>query len=129
LLTRDLIGMFRSYFDAGGACYLADTAWTLQVDTDRDLLALNHYLLDENLDAHILSELPASVQVTPPVRIDPQVSVGQGAHIGPYVYLESGCSIGTRAKVVNSIVMQNAAVRPDESVTDTILATRARIHG
>ncbi len=124
---RDLIHLYRSYLHTNAPVYLVDTAWTLQIETDPDLLTLSKHLLDEEEDAHILSELPGTVQIIPPVRIDPQVSVGQHARIGPYVYLESGCSIGQEATVSNALILQKSVVLPRERISDTILASKARI--
>ncbi len=106
---------------------VAETSWTLQTDSDEDLLTLHRHLLDEGQDAHILSELPASVRVIPPVRVDPQVSVGQNAQIGPYVYLERGSSIGANARVSNTILLQNGKVAANEQVENAIIASIGRI--
>ncbi len=122
-----LISLFRAYVEQGSPASLVETAWTLQVETDYDLLTLCKHLLDEEQDANILSEIPPSVQIIPPVRIDPQVSIGQNASIGPYVYLESGCSIGARANIKNALILSKAVVHAGDSVSDAIVATRAFI--
>jgi NDP-sugar pyrophosphorylase family protein len=115
------------YVQHGGAATVAHTAWVLQVETDHDLLRLNRLLFDDPQDAHTLSEVPASVQITPPVRIDPQVTVGRGARIGPYVYLEKGCTIGPETVVENAIILQNAAVAANSTVKNVILSPRGQI--
>jgi len=125
--SKQLMNTFEHYFRAGGLAYIVDTAWLLQVQTDYDLLTLNRHLLDEAVDAHILSELPGTVQIIPPVRIDPQVSIGAGAKIGPYVYLESGCTVGRDAVVSNAMILRGATVVSGETVSNTIVATRARV--
>jgi len=68
------------------------------------------------------------VQIIPPVRIDPQVSVGQGAQIGPHVYLERGSSVGRDVKIKNAIILQRANVPADKTVVDTIISTRGPIN-
>lgn len=98
------------------------TAWILQVNSDPDLMLLNYQLLEEGSDAHILSELPASVRVNYPVRVDPGVSVGQGAQIGPYVYLEKGSSVGAGAKISRSIVLERASVPSNTEIEDVVIA-------
>jgi NDP-sugar pyrophosphorylase family protein len=115
------------YVQGGGMATVAHTAWVLQIETDYDLLRLNRMLFDEPQDAHTLSEVPASVQITPPVRIDPQVTVGRGAHIGPYVYLEKGCTIGPDTVVENAIILQNATVAANSTVKNVILSPRGQI--
>lgn len=128
LLCNDLVSVYERYLRSGGAASLVPTSWSLKIEQDRDLLTLNRHLLDEEQDAHILSEIPANVQVLPPVRIDPSVSIGQNARIGPYAYLESGCSIGDGAVISNAMILNKVTIRAGESVADSIVATRARIH-
>lgn len=125
--TSQLIDIFRLYIEQGGAACFAEAAWLLPVKADADLLTLNRHLLDEAQDAHILSELPASVRIIPPVRIDPQVSVGQGAIIGPHVYLESRCSIGQGVTLRDAVVLQNAVIPAGDTVANMVVSSRARI--
>jgi NDP-sugar pyrophosphorylase family protein len=94
---------------------------------DHDLLAINHSFLEEGRDASILSDLPGSVMIIPPVRIDPSVSVGQNARIGPYVYLESGSVVGAGAMIENSVVLRNATVAKDEVCRYQIVTRTTRI--
>lgn len=124
---KQLIDIVQQYIQAGGTAKIAETSWLLQIESDYDLLTLNRLLLDDGPDTHILSELPASVQIIPPVRIDPHVSVGQGAQLGPRVYLESGCSVGHHAAISNAIVLQNAVIAADSQIDDSIISTRVRV--
>jgi NDP-sugar pyrophosphorylase family protein len=126
--NNPLIDLFRAYVQAGQSVFLAETAWMLPVVMDADLLTLNQHLLAESQDAHILSEIPGSVRIITPVRIDPQVSVGQGATIGPYAYLESGCSVGHHSQVHHAIILEKAVVTAGEAVSNVIISSRARIH-
>lgn len=118
----------QKYLEEGKQGLMAESNWILQIEADRDLLTLSKMLLDEGQDAHILSELPYTVKITPPVRIDPQVSVGQGAKIGPYVYLERGASIGHDAVLRNSIVLTQCNVPSERTLVNTILTTRGPIN-
>lgn len=127
--SKQLMNIFDRYIRGGSPAYVVEAAWLLQVQTDFDLLTLNKQLLDEGQDAHILSELPGAVQIIPPVRIDPQVSIGPGATIGPFAYLESGCSVGRDAVVNNAMILRGATVISGEMITNTIVATRARVIG
>lgn len=102
---------------------LGRTAWIMQVNNDPDLMLLNYQFLEEGRDAHILSELPASVHVKYPVRIDPGVSIGHGAKIGPYVYLESGASVGNGAEIRRCIVLERASIPPNADVEDVVVAS------
>lgn len=127
VLGNPLMDLFRAYIQSGQSAFLAETAWMLPIVMDGDLLTLNRHLLAEEQDAHILSELPGTVRIIPPVRIDPQVSVGQGATIGPYVYLESGCSVGHRSEVHHAVVLEKAVVPAGEAVSNIIISSRGRI--
>jgi NDP-sugar pyrophosphorylase family protein len=125
--SKQLMNTFEHYVRAGESAHVVDTAWLLQIQTDYDLLTLNKHLLDEGQDAHILSELPGTVRIIPPVRIDPQVTVNPGAKIGPYAYLESGSTVGRDADVSNAMILRGATVVSGETVSNTIVATRARV--
>lgn len=124
---REPLHLYGAYLAAENPTAIVDSAWTLHIETDADLLTLHTHLLDEEQDAHILSELPGTVQIIPPVRIDPQVSVGQHARIGPYVYLESGCSIGQGAVVSHALILQKAVVAPGAEITHSIVSSRSTI--
>ncbi len=103
------------------------TDWRLHLTRELDLLAINQYFLEEGRDNHILSEIPGSVHIIPPVRIDPKVSVGQSARIGPNVYLESGATIGERAVLQDTIVLTGAIVPAAEKCFGEIIDRRVRI--
>ena len=101
---------------------LRKTAWIMQVNSDADLMLLNYQLLEDGVDAHILSEIPSSVQIKYPIRIDPGVSIGQSAVIGPFVYLESGSSIGMGSKISRSLVLRGSFISPYTNVEHVIIA-------
>jgi glucose-1-phosphate thymidylyltransferase len=125
--SKQVIDIYQAYIASGRPAFSAEATWALQVEADYDLLTLNKYLLEDGLDTYILSELPGSIQIVPPVRIDPNVSVGQGARIGPRVYLEAGCTVGAQATLSNAVVLQNAVVPSGEKVSDVIVSSRSRI--
>lgn len=122
-LHQQFIDILRVYADTPDhQIVLGRTAWILQVNSDPDLMLLNYQLLEEGRDAHILSELHSSVHINYPVRIDPGVSIGHNAEIGPHVYLERGASVGTGATVRRSIVLERASVPPKAEVEDVVVA-------
>lgn len=106
---------------------LVEAEYRYQLAADVDLLIVNNHYLDEGRDSYILSELPGTVTVIPPVRVDPGVRVGQGVRLGPYVYLESGCSIGDSAQIANAVVLQNAAIVSGEVCENQIVMRNHRI--
>jgi NDP-sugar pyrophosphorylase family protein len=125
---QNFLQIARSYLMTPNAqAILGETAWILRVESDNNLLTLNRKLLEESADTHILSELPYSVKIVAPVRIDPQVTVGEGATIGPNVYLERGASIGYGATVANAVVLGRGVVPPNERVENVIVTSRGRI--
>lgn len=117
----DLVPVLQQMTADGFSIGYALADWYYRLLTPDDLLAANHRLLAEGRDAHILSDLPASVQVIPPVRVDPGVGVGQGARLGPHVYLESGCMVGPGATIANAVVLTRAAVHANEHVADRLV--------
>lgn len=126
--ARTFLDVATHYVSQEGAkVAIGETSWILCVDNDRDLLTLNKRLLHDSNDSHILSELPYSVKIIAPVRIDPSVSVGQGAVIGPNVYVERGSSIGYGTKIKNSLVLANASVEADADIDSAIVTTRGVI--
>ncbi|GAB5492128.1 MAG: hypothetical protein Phog2KO_23430 [Phototrophicaceae bacterium] len=103
---------------------VAETSWILRVEGDKDLLTLNKRMLDDSHDGHVLSELPYTAKIIPPVRIDPQVSVGQSVVIGPHVYIERGGSVGYGAKIKNTVVLQKGSVPADSDIDGAIVTSR-----
>lgn len=126
-LQTTFLEITRNYLANGGEARVVDSGWSLRINSDQDLLTLNNHLLHDVQDAHLLSEMPASVQIISPVRIDPQVNIGQGARIGPDVYLERGCSIGQGAQLKNCIVLSNVNVPAQSNIENTIVSTRGRV--
>ncbi|MEM9950668.1 MAG: NDP-sugar synthase [Chloroflexota bacterium] len=117
--------IIQSYYNAEDSkVAVAETSWILRVESDHDLLTLNKRLLDDSHDGHVLSELPYSVKIIPPVRIDPQVSVGQSVVIGPHVYIERGSSVGYGAKLKNTVVLERASVPADSNLDGAIVTRR-----
>lgn len=116
-----------AYQRTKAAIRIAHTSWVLQVEADADLVTLNRNLLDEQIDAHILSEIPYTVRIREPVRIDPGVSIGQGAVIGPHVYLERGCSVGHKVQIKNAIVLERSTVPAKTEIENAIISTRGQL--
>ncbi|MGB1289217.1 MAG: hypothetical protein ACPG7F_21965, partial [Aggregatilineales bacterium] len=126
---NDYFAIIQTYLQNEGKIRMAEASWILQVETDTDVLKLNRQLLGNSNDAHILSELPRTVKIVPPVRIDPQVSVGQNAIIGPYVYLEKGTRIGEGAQIDNAVILNRAYVPPRSHVSNVLLTHKGTVSG
>lgn len=123
----ELSAPIQALINDGGRVTFVNAEWHLPLSDERDLLAINRRFLREGRDAHILSELPGSVHIIPPVRIDPKVSIGLNAKIGPNVYLESGASVGHDAVIWDSVVLRDAVVKPGEILHNYIVSRRERL--
>lgn len=99
----------------------------LHLTREQDLLAINLALLGEGGAAQAFSELPDSVQLIAPVRIDPNVTVGENAVIGPNVYLEASAVVGAGAAIANSLVLAGGVALPGERCEGTIIDRHVRV--
>lgn len=122
---RELVSAVRELIASGGQVDYVVAQYRLHLTNDRDFLDVNNHYLDEGRHSHILSEIPSQVVVHPPVRIDAGVQVGDGAEIGPYVYLESGSTIGEGARLINAVVLRNTVIAKGE-VCQNLIAMRDR---
>ncbi len=81
-----------------------------------DLLALNRIFLREmspSVQVHPTVRIPESVSLIPPVRIDEECVLGEGAQVGPLVYMERGSSVAP------SVVLSDAVVTSEVKVTSS----------
>jgi NDP-sugar pyrophosphorylase family protein len=87
-----------------------------------DLLAINRQVLHTDpACATIETDLPDDVMIVPPVRIEAGVRVASGCHIGPEVYLETGCSLGAGTVVRRAIVLRDAALEGGRTVEELVI--------
>jgi bifunctional UDP-N-acetylglucosamine pyrophosphorylase/glucosamine-1-phosphate N-acetyltransferase len=124
---RELVGAIQLGVEEGRRVSYVIADWRLHLIRDWDLLAINKRLLQEGRDTHILSEIPGSVHITAPVRIDPKVSVGQNVRIGPNVYLESGSTVGQGAVLQDTVVLNGGIVPAGQQVSGQIVDRHGRI--
>jgi bifunctional UDP-N-acetylglucosamine pyrophosphorylase/glucosamine-1-phosphate N-acetyltransferase len=102
---RALTAAIQLIIDDGGVVGALESSWNIRLDEPDDLLTANAVLMAEYPSPVLQSAIPESVEITPPVHIDPGVKVGSGARIGPNVYLESGSIIGADATVSDAAVL------------------------
>ena len=98
-----------------------EAEWRIRLDTPEDLLQANTWLMEELQVTGLLSEVPTSVEIVPPVYVDPGVVVGKGAVLGPNVYLETGSTIGPNVIVRNSLVL-GSNVAGNQSIDGQIIS-------
>jgi UDP-3-O-[3-hydroxymyristoyl] glucosamine N-acyltransferase len=77
----------------------------VELDGPDDLLAANMRALAGLDQPVLLSDLPPSTTVVPPVRVDAGVAVGERVRLGPNVYVESGSRIGREVTLRDSLVL------------------------
>jgi len=74
----------------------------------------------------VMSEIPASVKLHPPVYIGKNVRIGMNAEIGPYAVIGQGSSIGAGA-LIESSVLNGAAVREGAEIRGAIICGGASV--
>jgi UDP-N-acetylglucosamine diphosphorylase / glucose-1-phosphate thymidylyltransferase / UDP-N-acetylgalactosamine diphosphorylase / glucosamine-1-phosphate N-acetyltransferase / galactosamine-1-phosphate N-acetyltransferase len=113
---QELQDAIQALIEAGGEVRGLFTTGRRTVTRPADLLALNLYYLDQSVNVEVQAALPSDVELIPPVRIEAGVRVAGGASsiLGPRVYLESGCRIGTGVVLRDAVVLRGSVV-PDGS--------------
>ncbi len=124
---REIVSAIQAAINSGHAVNYVTAQRRLHLTHEADLLTINKVFLAEGRDAHILSEIPSSTRIIPPVRIDPNVSVGQNARIGPNVYLERGATVGDEVHLENTIVLTRASVPAHAHCSEEIVTPQDRI--
>src|SRR5574341_106630 len=102
---RPLTTAIQMMIDDGQPVGTVETEWAAYIHTPDDLFEANMYFLSQLSKPSILSEIPASAMITPPVHVDPGVFVGERVKLGPNVYLENGTEVGQDAVLSNSVVL------------------------
>lgn len=113
--------------------YTTDDYWL-------DLGRPEHYL-----DAHrdiLLGRMPLQLEpgisgpgkgsvhgdrVIAPVHLDEDVIIEEGARVGPNAVLGQGCRVGSRARIVDSVLWDHVVVESDAQIEESIIASGARI--
>lgn len=124
---REIVSAIQAGLQQGAQVGYTVAEWRLHLTRELDLLAINKHFLVEGRDTHILSEIPGSVHIIPPVRIDPHVSVGRDAHIGPNVYLESGATVGKGTVLRDCVVLGGATIPAGERCEGQIASREERM--
>jgi NDP-sugar pyrophosphorylase family protein len=92
-----------------------------RLESPEDLLKVNLRLLQEPEAHTVQSEVPTQVEIIFPVHIEHGVSLGQGATIGPNVYLESGTVIGANSRVANTVIL-GRTIRPGSQIDHELVS-------
>jgi bifunctional UDP-N-acetylglucosamine pyrophosphorylase/glucosamine-1-phosphate N-acetyltransferase len=89
-----------------------------QVSLPEDLLVLTRKLLNDRRDP---ARFEGPANRIEPSYVDPGVSIPDDTEIGPEVYLESGCEVGTGAVIRRSIVLRSGRVADGEMIEDAVV--------
>ncbi len=73
-------------------------------------------------------DLPAGdYSIIPPVYIGRDAEIGDGAVIGPYAVVDSGCSIGSNSRVRYSVIHENSCLAANTAVTGALVCSGAAL--
>jgi glucose-1-phosphate thymidylyltransferase len=96
----------------------------LNLTSAEDLLDINLHFLREEQPQIILEPAQVSnkARLIPPFFIGPRTSIDEGCIIGPYVYLESACSIAMGCQISESVLLNNASVGKGTKIHHQIIS-------
>lgn len=115
--------------------YVSSSYWR-DIGTPRSYLAASHDVLSGAVGAGAdfdYCEVDCStvtdkgVKLLPPISVDAECVLGQGATVGGRTSLGRGCKIGTGALVEGSVLCEGAEVEPGAVVRGSIIGPRARV--
>ncbi len=118
--------------------YDAEGYW-IDVGTPKRYMQATRDLLDRKLDSWVGERMAAGgraieggvhtgkAKIEPPVVIDDNCEIGDGAHIGPYAVLGHGCQIGVGSSIENSVVQRGASLGANVVLNDAIIGPGVEI--
>jgi mannose-1-phosphate guanylyltransferase len=113
-------------------------AYWLDIGTPERYLQGTFDIIEGNVQTDVLDRLGSGYmsvaddavttgRVVPPAVVERGCEVGAGAHVGSLVVLGAGVSVGERARIERSVVLQGAQIGADCVLTDCIVAAGARV--
>ena len=118
---REIVSALQLALAAGQKIGAIMTPWRLHLTHPHDLLHLNSWYLQQEGVSRVFSALPPSTQVIPPVQVDPDVHIGENVTLGPYVYLESGATVGDHARLHHAVVLTGGIVPPFATLYNVVI--------
>ncbi len=96
----------------------------LQLTNATDLLALNRHYLTTGGDTPQLA--PRSVgqhtHLITPLRIEEGTTIGPGCVIGPRVYIERNCQIGSDVLIKDAVILRNTTIEDGQQVVGEVVS-------
>ncbi|MDQ6826123.1 MAG: NDP-sugar synthase [Candidatus Eremiobacteraeota bacterium] len=126
---------FPRLLQEGKALYAYTTAdYWMDLGRPEHYLSAHRAILDGILQLKLMPQ-PASTgrttrsshSVIPPVYINEDVQIEDGARVGPHVVLGPGCRIGSGATVRDSVLWDCVTVEPNAHIEGSIIASRVRV--
>ena len=102
----------------------------IDIGKPEDYLKANKVMLDENPKKRLLgtnNRLGADVELTDPIIVDSEVTVGENSKIGPYTIIGRNTVLGKNVRLENSVVFPEATILDNASVTGAIIGEAATI--
>jgi NDP-sugar pyrophosphorylase family protein len=100
------------------------TANRLQLTNAADLLALNRHYLTEGGDTPQLA--PRSVgqhtHLITPLRIEEDTVIGLGCVIGPRVYIERNCRIGSHVLIKDAVILRDTCIEDGRQIVGEVVS-------
>jgi glucose-1-phosphate thymidylyltransferase len=108
---------FQNVIAKGGVINGVTIPSRMDLTDQTDLLALNEYFLKRQSPAVLVSDsfVPSSAVLEGPVLVESEVSLGQGVHLGPCVYIEKGASVSDGVRLERVVVLRGAKVASSAS--------------
>ena len=96
----------------------------LTLTSPQDLLAINRHYLTQGAGPFPFTPhaIGPGTHLIPPLCIEQGTIIGADCTIGPNVYVESGCQIGDRVTICDSVVLRGRTVPDGATVQDQVLS-------
>jgi NDP-sugar pyrophosphorylase family protein len=96
----------------------------LQLTGPEDLLAINRHYLVNGYDQPQLAPyiVGPNTHLITPLRIEEGTTIGEGCVIGPRVYIERDCRIGSNVTIKDAVVLRESEVESGAMVVGEVLS-------
>ncbi|HID85904.1 MAG TPA: hypothetical protein EYP55_00820 [Anaerolineae bacterium] len=96
----------------------------LQLTGPRDLLVINRHYLVNGYDRPQLAPYTVgpNTHLITPLRIEEGTTIGEGCVIGPRVYIERDCRIGSNVTIKDAVVLREAVVESGAMVVGEVVS-------
>jgi dTDP-glucose pyrophosphorylase len=120
----ELQGAIRGLIDHPGFVQGLFVSGRQNLTSPEDFLEINLQFLQDGQPKVIQepAQISRNTKLIPPFFIGPRTSISDGCVIGPYVYLESDCTISSRCRISEAILLHGASVGNGISLHRQVIA-------